>query len=435
MIQLVIHVRSEIQPSLLPVGSASVSAFRRSSAGTELTWQEPRVVLLNLAANPQYDEPLREEVEAKEEWSGCNGQGTQGRKFLAGDAGIWERQMLEYVTQDSQRLSDSNIIIIPKGTIPARATRHAPRLVCAFSNADQRIRADHIRSANSAAAWTQYDLDAYHIEFQLQVSTAFFNMPALPLSTIDEDVVMADSYDDAVKDNNRSLLDHMFYVMSAKDEHNQSTASLFAIELLRAVRYHSSFALVQLRTQTQLSICGASKHAEVIVSITDCNEEETILLVELDKYYNRRALKPLPRPVAHAIAAFQMHNDVRAMSGLDPVEQKARNSVILAIIMLGTLPTFVKIPVTTELDECVRSGEYPTFPTVVQGHIPEIPSPLPQSDAMKPLDNRRVIFQCFEAFRQFIFFSCTYNANFLIIRCRCNGERRVYEYVPHWRSG
>ncbi|KAH7911637.1 hypothetical protein BJ138DRAFT_1006225, partial [Hygrophoropsis aurantiaca] len=111
---------------------------------------------------------------------------------------------------------------------------------------------------------------------------------------------------------------------------------------------------------------------------------------------------PLPRLVAHAIAAFQMQNASRVQSGLDPMEQKARNSMIPGIIMAGTLPTFVKIPITTALAECVCSGEYPTFPTVVHGYTPEIPTPVPQSEAMRPLDNRRVIFQCFEAFGQFI---------------------------------
>ncbi|KAH7911634.1 hypothetical protein BJ138DRAFT_983372, partial [Hygrophoropsis aurantiaca] len=109
---------------------------------------------------------------------------------------------------------------------------------------------------------------------------------------------------------------------------------------------------------------------------------------------------PLPQLVAHAIGAFQVYNANRVQSGLDPVDNKARNSVIAAIVMSGTLPTFVKIPVTAELAECVRSGEYPTHPTVVLGHTPDIPSPVPQSEAMNPLDNRRVIFRCFEAFRQ-----------------------------------
>ena len=60
--------------------------------------------------------------------------------------------------------------------------------------------------------------------------------------------------------------------------------------------------------------------------------------------------------------------------------------------MVGTSPTFFKIPVTTELAQCVQRGDYPATPTIVLGHMPEIPRPAHrQSEGMKPLDNRQML--------------------------------------------
>jgi len=74
------------------------------------------------------------------------------------------------------------------------------------------------------------------------------------------------------------------------------------------------------------------------------------------------------------------------------------------IIMVGTSPTFVKIPITADLVQCVQRGEYPATPTVVLAHKPDIsePDPSVRNEGMKPLDGRRVILQCYEAFKKFV---------------------------------
>lgn len=65
--------------------------------------------------------------------------------------------------------------------------------------------------------------------------------------------------------------------------------------------------------------------------------------------------------------------------------------------MNGTSPVFFKIPVTEELSTHVRHGTYPPNPTTVTFCAPRLPSQ--RSDAMKPLDNRREILRCCEAFK------------------------------------
>jgi hypothetical protein len=68
--------------------------------------------------------------------------------------------------------------------------------------------------------------------------------------------------------------------------------------------------------------------------------------------------------------------------------------------MNGTIPTFYKIPVTTNLVYNLLQGTYPSEPTIVSVHRYELPSP--QSYNMKPLDNRQRVICCFEAFKPII---------------------------------
>ncbi|KAF8840418.1 hypothetical protein BDN67DRAFT_649392 [Paxillus ammoniavirescens] len=111
---------------------------------------------------------------------------------------------------------------------------------------------------------------------------------------------------------------------------------------------------------------------------------------------------PFAPLVAEAITAFQTNDVHRVASGLDPLEDKS----IPCVIMVGTSPTFFKVPITTELVQCVQRGEYPATPTVVLDHVPDIPKPTrKESEGMEPSDNRHIMLQCYEAFKQFVFFS------------------------------
>ena len=73
---------------------------------------------------------------------------------------------------------------------------------------------------------------------------------------------------------------------------------------------------------------------------------------------------------------------------------------IPGIVMAGTSPTFYKVPVTTELEYAIRHGLYPADPTRVLRHQPVVPRPNRRwSDGMRPLDARREIIKCYEAFK------------------------------------
>jgi hypothetical protein len=69
------------------------------------------------------------------------------------------------------------------------------------------------------------------------------------------------------------------------------------------------------------------------------------------------------------------------------------------ITMVGTTPTFFKIPVTEELAAHVRCGTYPPDSTTVTFYQPLLPTP---DGGMKPLNNRQLLLCCYEAFKSVV---------------------------------
>lgn len=73
--------------------------------------------------------------------------------------------------------------------------------------------------------------------------------------------------------------------------------------------------------------------------------------------------------------------------------------IMPGIVMVGTSPIFFKIPVTENLEFHIRHGTYPPDVTTVTYCQPPVPRPARRrSEGMKPLDNRRQILMCYEAF-------------------------------------
>ncbi|KAI0303850.1 hypothetical protein BC826DRAFT_965339, partial [Russula brevipes] len=106
---------------------------------------------------------------------------------------------------------------------------------------------------------------------------------------------------------------------------------------------------------------------------------------------------PEPQVIAEAIAAFAWNNRIRGNYNLQP----RNRAVIPAITMIGTHPTFYKIPVTTRLNQAVQGGFYPSTKTRVLRFSPVLPSH--HIDwGMQPLDDRGEILACLEAFKQFL---------------------------------
>ncbi len=73
------------------------------------------------------------------------------------------------------------------------------------------------------------------------------------------------------------------------------------------------------------------------------------------------------------------------------------------IVMVGTSPAFFKIPITQTLSDHIAHGTYPPAETRVTYCYPPVPRPARRhSEGMKPLDNRREMLKCYEAFKAIV---------------------------------
>ncbi len=259
--------------------------------------------------------------------------------------------------------------------------------------------ANLIRSAKSGSEWTGNELQAYHIVVEEQPSEQFFGGP-LPEYTgppgfLEYERLPADELALEVDATSRSLFTSLDIVMEVEEE---SAVDDFAVELLRAMDYEGDriHTKVRARKGTRLFVCGMSLFAKNDVCVVEM-PSGILLGVEEDKTNIRLLVNPLPAEaqlVAEAIAAFQANNLILQ----DPLEE----ATIPAILLVRSYPIFYKIRVTAALDQAVRQGQYPVERTTVFRHTPEVPQD--RASGMLPLENRRILVQCYEAFKQFVLY-------------------------------
>ncbi|KAF8909527.1 hypothetical protein CPB85DRAFT_1222023, partial [Mucidula mucida] len=150
--------------------------------------------------------------------------------------------------------------------------------------------------------------------------------------------------------------------------------------------------------------------AKTDICLVDYDQNHRILLVvrEDKRVEGGDPASAQVRIVAAAVGAFTENNRRRMAAGLEPLLDTV---VMPPSVMGGTSPTFLKIPVTESLSTHIRDGTYPPDITCVTFCKPPVPRPaLWKSEGMKPLDSRRPILSCFEAFKtvvwEYDFFSC-----------------------------
>ncbi|KAJ3511791.1 hypothetical protein NLJ89_g3891 [Agrocybe chaxingu] len=257
-----------------------------------------------------------------------------------------------------------------------------------------------IRSAKSGTKWTDNDLDAYNIKITFQDAQTFFGETPLPAPSVDSDVLAALTADDAVSDDAYNLLSQLDLAMtpsSSEPAEEDSAVVNFAVALFRSLGYIHRPRAIRTRKSLRVLVCGDHKSVRTDLCIVDRDNNDIILVVHEDK----GDIDPHAQLVVEAIAAFQNNNARRRADGLEPRDSQ----VIPGILMHGTSPSFFKIPLTLELIRCVERGQPPPAgtPTIVAGHVPEIPRPHRRfSEGMRPLDNRQAFLECYEGFKRFV---------------------------------
>ncbi|KAJ7057881.1 hypothetical protein C8F01DRAFT_1151431 [Mycena amicta] len=254
-------------------------------------------------------------------------------------------------------------------------------------------------TAKSGRDWTEYDLLALNITISLVDSTSFFGAP-LPASPVDPIILNhCKRPPGPISKQNRLFFR---YLMDANSflcgPSAETLVGDFAAFLFRMLDYDEPERVVRQRPNIRFMMCGKYLDAEPDIVITD--GDDFILLVQEDK----RPLSPArdcaeAELIAEAVAAFSANNKQRIDSGLTPLTSK----VVAGIVMVGTAPMFYKIPISSELVTAIATAQYPPNVTTVSKFIPPVPDIRSYiSEGMDPLENRQVVFQCLEAFKQFL---------------------------------
>ncbi|KAF9053180.1 hypothetical protein BJ165DRAFT_1523902 [Panaeolus papilionaceus] len=254
--------------------------------------------------------------------------------------------------------------------------------------------ANIVRLAKLGGDWKFNELLAYHIVVQEQDQAEFFGGP-LPEYAGPVGFIEHENRVQGLDTPSLALMKRLDLAMRLK-EGEESAVDDFAAELLRVMGYEGDETVVRTRKSLQLQMCGEVLFAKTDVCLMDASSE-ILLLVQEDKTHINPS-DPEAQLIAEAIAAFQENNAKRVNDRfLEPLEMQ----VIPGITMDGTFPRFYKIKVTADLDQCVRLGQYPEAQTIVYRHTPRVPRR--RSDGMRPLDNRKLVLRCYEAFKKFVY--------------------------------
>jgi len=250
-----------------------------------------------------------------------------------------------------------------------------------------------ILSAKSGGDWTDNELTAFNIQVDTVNSATFFNTVQLPAPNVSPVILTNEARPQGILPKGDRL-----YIHYLRDGGKGEEASVddFAAFILGMFNYDEPDRIIHNRKELSFVMCGAVVDARPDVCVM--SESEYLLLVQEDKRGTNRT-DPEPQLVAEAIAAFYQNNLRRKSAGLDMLDSQ----IIPGITMVGVVPTFYRIPVTTELVRHVQAGAHPLEKTTVQRCIPPVPNPLSYLDeGLVPLVNRVTVMQCFEAFKAFI---------------------------------
>ncbi|KAF9481043.1 hypothetical protein BDN70DRAFT_575000 [Pholiota conissans] len=251
--------------------------------------------------------------------------------------------------------------------------------------------------AKSGNDWTAGDLAFYGVKIEYQDVQQFFGEVPLPAPSICQGFLTADTNNDATDRESAVLMYYLKLATDAPEGYKETILPFFVMVLFDSLGYNRGFcgrcSWAALPFLNSGQVRDVSIDAALMKSQPNCRIS---LVVHQDMLEGKTGEDATARLIAEAVAAFQFTNDTRRMEGL----AELNGQVIPGIIMTGTLPTFFKIPITQELARSVESGQPTATPTLINGHVPGVLHP---KDGMMPLDNRRVLLQCFEAFKRCMF--------------------------------
>ncbi|PVU84987.1 hypothetical protein BB561_007001 [Smittium simulii] len=246
----------------------------------------------------------------------------------------------------------------------------------------------YIINTKSGSQWTTNELELLKIEIEDQTDEEFFGK--------DLNLVNISKYQDVIDEciQNKQIRRLFQYInlvhyLSPDEESAVDDYAKFLIDNI--LEYTSDNNYTRTRKNIKFIMCGNITNAETDICIT--NNESILFLLQEDKSYNNLNNQAECQIIAKAIAAYQTNKIIM---------KNIKEYIFPAIVMVGTYPVFYKIPITNDLDHCVRFGsKIPQNITRVYKFNPIINN-IQSKSGMTNKINRINIMRSYEAFRPFI---------------------------------
>jgi len=187
--------------------------------------------------------------------------------------------------------------------------------------------------------------------------------------------------------------DYLGYLDLATKATQESLIDDFARETLKLLDFNGRHTTVTTHYIIPLTICGDARVAQSDVCLIHRPIFILLVLVE-DKILSSKA-NAESQVFAEAIAAFQFNNTKRTARGLDPLDAMT----IPCITMSGTRPTFYLVPVTTELNDGVITGQYPATQIRILRCATVLTRNRRASTGMEDVEYRKLALKRFLAFK------------------------------------
>jgi hypothetical protein len=250
------------------------------------------------------------------------------------------------------------------------------------------------RYAKEASYWSKDTLTAYNITVCAQDAEEFFGRQPGPIDHLDPNLL---STADPASASSFSKETYRFLAhLNLANRTKEMGQHDFARSILEVVGFDEVRGTI-LRTclgfdEVYLRIFGEACTADMDVALVHLRSSTILLFVHLEQDSTHSQDHPEPALIAKAIAAFQHNNELRKCRALDPLD----NMTIPCIAMVGTRPSFYKVPVTLQLSDGVNFGKYPSQPTVVT--CCALPVPHRMSEGMVVPEYRRTALEYYSAF-------------------------------------
>ncbi|KAF9483386.1 hypothetical protein BDN70DRAFT_827645 [Pholiota conissans] len=267
------------------------------------------------------------------------------------------------------------------------------------------------RSAKFASKWTKRDLLAFNIRVVDVPIARFFDLDTninndttfLPPPSVSPTLLNnTDKPSHLTPAEYQNVDDRLFFRYLELVEHPVSVLPLthvhdFTRHLLHLLGFVSRERMYREREKIPFVMCGERVSVTPDISLSD-DIDYFLHIEEIKKTLSPDDLEL--RIIVSSIAAFHTSNIRRQEADLPTLESRW----IPAVAMVGTAPTFYRTHVTQALIDAVVAGSYPDEETTVLRltPVPDIDIASYRKEGMRRLDNRKIVFQCFEALKKFM---------------------------------